>query len=144
MAILSKAQIFEADDKKTIEVSVPEWGGEVLIKTLSGKERDDFEASTVKGKGANQQANFENFRARFVAQCVVDENGVRLFASSHDVRFLGTKSVKALQRVFNAAQELNGMSQEDVDELTEGFEKEDEEDSTSDSPSDSVAPSESY
>jgi hypothetical protein len=132
MALLSKDQILSADDRKTEEVEVPEWGGSVLIRTLTGRERDAFEATTVRTKGGKQEANYENFRARFVAECVVDENGKKLFGSRSEVLMLGNKSVAALQRVFNAAQELNGMSEDDVEELTEGFEQAPEEDSISD------------
>jgi hypothetical protein len=132
MALLSKDQIISADDRKTKEVPVPEWGGSVLIRSLTGRERDAFEASTVKTKGNKSEANYENFRARFVAECVVDEHGKKLFSNRSDVLMLGNKSVAALQRVFNAAQELNGMSEEDVEELTEGFEEAPEEDSISD------------
>lgn len=132
MALLSKNDILQADDRKTVEVHVPEWGGSVLVRTLSGRERDEFEASTMQTRGGKREENFSNFRARFVALCVVDEQGNRLFASKAEVSMLGNKSVAALQRVFNAAQELNGMSDDDVEELTDSFEQVPDEDSTSD------------
>jgi|SRR6476661_6002529 len=133
MAILSREEIIQVDDRKLKEVPVPEWGGSVMIRSLTGRERDDFEQSTVKtNKRGQQEQNFENFRARFVALCVVDENGRRLFQSRQEVALLGNKSVAALQRIFNEAQEMNGMSQEDVDELTSDFEKAPDEDSTFD------------
>ncbi|MBM4570272.1 hypothetical protein GS534_24165 [Rhodococcus hoagii] len=131
MALLSKNDIFSVDDRKTVKVSVPEWGGEVLVRTLSGRERDEFEASTVKTNKGKQEQNFDNFRARFVALCVVDEQGNRLFATRQEVSMLGNKSVAALQRVFNEAQKLNGMTEQDVEELTESFEEAPGEDSTS-------------
>lgn len=131
MALLSKNDILSADDRKTKLVPVPEWGGDVLVRTLSGRERDEFEASTVKTNKGKQEQNFDNFRARFVALCVVDEQGNRLFATRQEVAMLGNKSVAALQRVFNAAQELNGMTEADVEELTESFEGAPGEDSTS-------------
>lgn len=131
MALLSKNDILNADDRKTVKVPVPEWGGEVMVRTLSGRERDEFEASTVKTNKGKQEQNFDNFRARFVALCVVDEQGQRLFATRQEVAMLGNKSVAALQRVFNAAQELNGMTEADVEELTESFEEAPGEDSTS-------------
>lgn len=132
MAFLSKDDILNADDRKTVTVSVPEWGGEVLVRSLSGRERDEFEASTVRIRGGKREDNMENLRARLVSLCMVDDNGRRLFTSKHEIAALGTKSVAALQRVFNKCQELNGMSDEDVEELTEGFEQAPDEDSTSD------------
>lgn len=131
MAFLTRDQILGADDRKTREVEVIEWGGTVLIRTLSGKERDKFEASLQVTRGTKTKQNFENFRARLIALCIVNDSGERLFADS-DVVLLGDKSVAALQRVFNACNEMNGLSDEDVDELTKDFEEEGQEDSTSD------------
>jgi hypothetical protein len=132
MAFLTKEAIFSADDIKTEEVNVPEWGGEVLVKTLTGRERDAFENSVAGIKNGQRKENYANFRARFVAHCVVDENGNRLFARDEDVEKLGRKSVKALQRVFNKAQELNAMTDEDVEDLVEDFEVSPDENSSSD------------
>jgi hypothetical protein len=131
MALLSKSEIFAADDKVFEEVPVPEWGGEVRIKTLTGTERDKFEADSLQSKGKSKEANLENFRARFLALCVVDEAGKPLFTSRSDIAMLGAKSVAALDRVFTAAQKLNAMSESDVEELTENFDEEPSESSTS-------------
>lgn len=120
MALLSKTAIFAAQDLRTVDVSVPEWGGEVRVKTLTGSERDQFEADSVKvstgRKGQTQQTVSANIRARLVAMCAVDEQGQLLFDRA-DVMKLGQKSAAALERVFDACARLNGMSDEDVAEL---------------------------
>lgn len=131
MALLSRDDILNANDRELSEVEVPEWGGSVLVRSLSGKERDDYETGTVYHKNGKEIRNFENFRARLVALCVVDENGQRLFGP-RDVKALGNKSVAALQRVFNECQKLNGISDEDVEELTEDFGDDPDENSDSD------------
>lgn len=113
MAILSKEQILSVDDSKTQVVEVPEWGGEVIISTMSGFARDRFEASCI-GKGGGM--NMQNIRAKLVAATVVDEQGNLLF-NEKDVSALGRKSCAALERVFEAAQRLNKISEEDVEEL---------------------------
>lgn len=130
MAILSRDQILSADDRKVVVVPVPEWGGDVLVRTLTGSERDKFEASTVQQRGGKTKQNMDNFRARLVALCVVNEQHELMFNPS-DIRELGNKSVAALQRIFNKCNELNGMSEDDIDELTRGFEGETHEVSTS-------------
>lgn len=131
MALLSREDIIAVEDRTTETVKVPEWGGEVLVRSLSGRERDEFESSTVRTRGGKREENYDNFRARLVSLCLVDEDGRRLFTSKSDIILLGNKSVAALQRVFNKAQELNGMSDEDVEELTDSFEKTPGEDSAS-------------
>jgi hypothetical protein len=121
MALLNRDQILGANDLVTRDVDVPEWGGTVRIRMLTGEERDRFEASTVIVKNGQQKMNVENLRARLIALCVVDENGKLEFGSGADVRLLGKKSSPALQRVFNACQELNLVTDEDIEELAEGF-----------------------
>ena len=60
--------------------------------------------------------NMENVRARLCLLCLVDENGDRLF-QEEDTFPLGGKSAAALDRIFTVAQRLNGLRDQDVDEL---------------------------
>lgn len=131
MALLTADQILAADDSPTLDVEVPEWGGTVRVRTLSGAERDAFEASIAQQAGKSKKANLANLRARLVAKCVIGEDGKRLFSDSQAVA-LGQKSSAALDRVFEAARKLNRMTEDDVEELTEGFPEEDGEPSSSD------------
>jgi hypothetical protein len=121
MALLNRTAILEVKDIKTETIPVPEWGGEVIVKGLSGTERDSFEAESLQGKGKNQTVNLVNLRARLVARSLVDANGERLFAD-HDVELLGKKSAQALSRVFDVAQRLSGLSNTDVEDLTKNSE----------------------
>jgi len=113
---LTKAQILESDDIKKEWVDVPEWGGGVFVKMLSGMERDRWEEETFAAKGKTRQVNYKNMRGRFCGLCMIDEKGDRLFRSK-EVDALGRKSATALDRVFKVAQKLNGMTPEDIDEL---------------------------
>lgn len=131
MTLLSRDQILKADDTQTREVDVPEWGGTVRVKSLTGRERDAFEESTIQGQGKKVRQNMTNFRAKLVALSVVDEENHVIF-SQKDVAFLGIKSAAALQRVFNVAAELSGMTEKDVEELTENLDDDPNESSTSD------------
>lgn len=119
MALLSRDQILDAKDMKTVDVSVPEWGGEVRIRMLSGTERDAFEASMIEmKKDGSQKRNVENVRARLVALCIVNEQGETMFNRA-DIRMLGNKSAAALQRVFDACNELNAVTEEDIETIAE-------------------------
>lgn len=114
---LDKASILAQDDLKTEDVQIPEWGGAwVRVRTLNASERDHFEASTVQRKGKNVTTNLENIRARLCLLCLVDEEGNRLF-QEEDTFPLGGKSASALDRIFTVAQRLNGLRDEDVEEL---------------------------
>lgn len=131
MAILTRDQILQANDIITETVPVPEWGGEVLVRGLSGSERDGFEDATLEQKGKSRRVNLANVRARLCALSIVDENGKRMF-SDEDVRALGRKSAAALDRVFSAAQRLSGLSDDDVEELAKNSTGGQSEDSGSD------------
>lgn len=111
MPILSRQQILDADDRKKITVDVPEWGGQVIIATMSGTARDAWEQTL-------QKSNFslENMRARFLAAVAVDEAGEPLF-TMEDVDALGKKSSAALTRCMVAAQELNALTNTDLEDL---------------------------
>lgn len=127
--LLSRDQILEADDLATEDVPVPEWAPKdapnkneyvVRIRTLIAEDRDKFEAGTVKQRGNKTEQNLANFRARLVSMCIINEAGEVMF-NPKDIPSLGKKSAKALGRVFDACQKLNGLSPQDVEELTEGF-----------------------
>jgi hypothetical protein len=133
MPLLSRDAILGAPDRKTEDVDVPEWGGTVRIRSLSGTERDAFEASMVQiNASGGRQVKLENIRARLVALTAVDEEGERLF-SDKDVKELGQKSAAALDRVWDASQRLSGLSDEDVQELAEDLEDAPSDGSISDS-----------
>jgi hypothetical protein len=110
--MLTKEQILKADDIKTEIVNVPEWSGEVCIKMMTGFERDKFEQSVIH----DGNTDLANIRAKFCSIVIVDESGKRIFNDA-DVIELGRKSGKALSRVFDAAQKLNGMTKDDFEEL---------------------------
>ena len=121
MALLTRSAILAAQDIQTEEVEVPEWGGSVMVRGMTGAERDAFEESVLTGRGKNRNVNLRNFRARLVVKSVVDKKGDRLFTMA-DIDALGAKSAAALGRCFDVATRLSGMSDEDVEELTKNSE----------------------
>ena len=124
---LSKTDILDADDLPREEVAVPEWGGAVLVRTMTAAERDSFEARVIGTEGVR---NLANIRATLCAQCIVDDQGKRLFTDG-DIDLLGQKSAAAVDRVFAACQRLNGLTQDDVEELAKNLPGDPEDDSSS-------------
>lgn len=114
--MLDKESILAAEDLRTEEVQVPEWGGSVYVRTLTGKERDAWEATLLDGTGRNRRVKLDNIRASLAAATICDAQGKQLFGPE-DVAALGEKSALALDRVFEVAQRLNGLTGEDVEEL---------------------------
>lgn len=109
---LTADDILAADDREIKEMPVPEWGGSVYLRTISGAERDRFEAETFR----QDKPNYENLRARYLAITLVDEKGEPLF-NKKQVTQLGQKAAPVLDRLFTESARMNAMSKNDVDEL---------------------------
>jgi hypothetical protein len=103
-SILASAPVFPRE-----LVNVPEWGGDVWVRTLSASERDQLEMQWEKTKRVH-------FRARLVYYCCCDENGKDLFREE-DVPVLGAKSTTAVARICDVAFRLNKFTREDIEEL---------------------------
>ena len=108
---LSKSAILAADDKKMIDIEVPEWNGSAKVRVMSGTERDRFESEFV---GGNKSVDM--VRAKLVAKCLCDDDGVRLFTEA-EIPQLGEKSAAVLDKLFNACMKLNRFTKDDVEEL---------------------------
>lgn len=106
--LLTKAAIIAAQDIQTIDVDVPEWGGTVRLKGMTGAERDAFEESMTKMEGDKRVPNLVNMRAKLVACSLVDDAGAPVF-TLEEVSLLASKSAAALSRCSDAAQKLSGM-----------------------------------
>lgn len=119
--LLSRDQILGAEDLPTRDVDVPEWGGTVRMRGLTGSELDAYQASMRKFRGDKQIITLNDMRARLVASCIVDEDGERLFTDKQ-VKELGGKSGKVLDRLFDIAAGSSGLTEEAVEELVENFE----------------------
>lgn len=109
MVSLNKAAILSAGDYKLDKVHVPEWGGDVYIKTITGLERDHFEDGYAEQK-------MKNFRSRFLVLTLCDEKGERLFTDA-EVDEIGKKSSLVLNRLFDKAWSLNALTNEAVEDL---------------------------
>jgi len=118
---LSRDDILKAADNEPEEVDVPEWGGSVLVRGMTGRERDAFEVSMLTpGRGGRRQLDPANVRAKLVARCVVDDDGNRLFTDA-DVAELGGKSAAAVDRVYAVAARLSGMGSDDQEDMVRDF-----------------------
>lgn len=116
---LSADQILSADDLKYEDVPVPEWGGTVRVRELTGTERDKFESQFVGKDGTSVRSEgIEGFRARLAVASLVDGDGKVLFRSAAETKRLGEKSAAALQRVCDVAISLSGIREDDIKELT--------------------------
>lgn len=135
MAILTKEQIRNFNDLKRQEVQVEAWGnGTIIVREPTSKERDDYEQGLLVakrvGKSMEVTPNFTNAKAKLVVKCAINDDGTRMFKDS-DAEWLGDKSANAIAQIVEVIERLGRMSQKDIDELTENFETDQIDDSSS-------------
>jgi len=116
---LTKEQILCADDIVTKTINVPQWGGDVTVKTWNAEEKADFEIAYRDDDG---ESNVRRLREMVVSRSVIDENGDVMF-SSEDIAALSKKSGKAMDIVFDAASQLNGVLDSDVEAMVKNSAK---------------------
>ncbi len=107
--MLSRDDILNSDDRPKETVSVPEWGGDVTIQAMTGTERDEFERS-IYHDGIK---DFDNIRAKLCVMSIVDDEGKKVFSLS-DIKSLGEKNCKALDRIFGVAKRLSGIGSQEI------------------------------
>jgi hypothetical protein len=113
---LNRDAILKAATLKTEDVSVPEWGGSVLVRELRGRERDEWEGSLAVQRGKQMVPDTANMRAKLAARCIVDPDTLEPLFTQQDVNALGELSAAALDRVFDVASRLSGLAGGSVEE----------------------------
>ena len=141
--MLTIDQISAAADLPVETIPVPEWGGNVIIRTLMASERDAWEAAMLTRRDeATGDLDCTNLKAELVARTLSDASGSPLFADPlKGIELLAKKSGAVVSRLFEVAQRLNGLTKKDVEELAKNSAAAPSGSSSSTSPGDSVAPS---
>ena len=122
MALLTRKQIINSSDLMFEDVHVPEWGGDVRLSVITGKERSQYQNETLIINGGKVTGmKLENIQSRLLALCIVDENGERLFQTAADVQKLAGKNGAVIETLFKRAQRLNKLEDNAVDDAAENF-----------------------
>ena len=128
---LDRDTILSVTDCKVEPLEVPEWGGTVYVRTITGGERDGVEYALSKDPVTGRYRQ-DNFRAYFTMLVCCDESGRKLF-KTQDIPALAKKSGAALERIVDAGLKLNRFSDTDVEEMTKNSSSIQDESSGSDS-----------
>ena len=111
MTLLDKAAILAADDLVTEDIEVPEWGGRIRVRSLTGAERDAYDAESWRRSQNPNSSALDDFRVRRIAKAIVGEDGKRLFTDS-EIALLGKKNGAVLDRIDDVVVRLSGLSGE--------------------------------
>lgn len=113
---LTREEILAADDKPTARVNVPQWGGEVIVRTMTGHERDAWEKMCQAKTDADGNVDHACVKATLLQLTIIDDNGDLLFSEA-DLPELNQRSGQAIDIAFQIAQRLNGLSDETIEEI---------------------------
>jgi len=108
---------------KTVDVEIPEWGGVVRLREMRGRERMEYE-EFVSQEGVGSA----DVITKLIVLTAVDEKGTRIF-TDEDAERLKNLGTSVLLKIFNAARELNMLTEEAVEKLEKNSEPEPSEDS---------------
>jgi len=119
---VTRLDILTNDTLPEKEVNIPDWGGVVVVRGMTGTEFETWQEAitsrrTGKGKG---KVDLKEATAELVIMSTyvpgTDGTLERLFQDS-DASVLATKSARALNTIMAAAMELNGLVQKELEEL---------------------------
>jgi len=116
--IITIDEIVKADDRKWVDVPVDEWqkGKVVRLGVMTAKSREIFEAAVQKRMRNGKLTDSKGLKFYLLARSIIDENGSPLF-NDETIKQLGEKSSVVVERLFEAAQKLNGIGSETVEEM---------------------------
>lgn len=110
MARLNLEALKKVDDAQYDIVDIPEWGGEIKLKTISLEDQLEF------GK-LLQESNGDEYNYVFYllkASCLNDEDKP-MFTSIEDVALLKNMATAPVMKLFKAALALNDISDKEVE-----------------------------
>lgn len=126
MGLLTKSAILAASDLPHEDVEVPEWGGSVRVRMMTGLERDQFRAAIASEDGIP----VGKFAAALLAVTCIDEGGERLF-SMEDIEALQAKSAASIDGPAAVAMRLNGLAGRAVEDAQKNSSSDQSDDSGS-------------
>lgn len=130
---LSRAEIdaaIEAAQPSTRSVPVPELGGSVVVKEMSGSLRNAFEAAVAAVQAGGSSKALDGIIIRLVSECTLDEDG-KVLLDPDRTRRLFHRKPRAVFRLRDEIIGLSAMSEDDLEAMTEVFGDDPSEDSTS-------------
>jgi hypothetical protein len=135
---LNREALLQRDELKIEKVQLTR--GFVYVREMTGYEKDVWEQSMLKqrpsgdkNKPVEYETTLEDFRAKLAVVTVCDESGELLFQPK-DVKTLNKMmSASNMERIIEAAQRLNAVTEKDKEDILKNLEAEVGESSNSDS-----------
>lgn len=117
-----RERILQYPDLRKVEIDLSDhWpdlsesGVRLFVKLMSAAERSAYELSMEFDSQGEPQARL-NIQTKLAVRTLVDIDGERVFADD-DLDELAAKSSEAVQVIFEAAAEINGLTKESIGAL---------------------------
>lgn len=113
--MLNRDAVLKASDQTYATVEVPEWGGSIRIRQLTGKQQEI--TNKINNAKCAEPISFGGYAAAIVCFGCVDEHGNRLFQDI-DAKALGERDAGAINRVAVEILKLSGATieaQQDIE-----------------------------
>jgi len=135
--LLTRENLLRKEKLKTVEIDLGD-NQIVYVRQMTGHEREQFENLLVKkirkgGKVVDYQQSMEDFRAKLVVNCLCDDKGVNILQPGDYATLSQNMSAKRLTKIADAAGKLNGITEEDKEELVKNSDSDQDVASSSDS-----------
>ena len=111
--MLTKEAILAADDLPFEIVDVPEWGDAVRIRGLNCADRDEYLTRITAAKKGDQW-DIRGLKVRLAQMTVMNGDGGLMFSAA-EVEALGRKSATAIDRIYDVAMRLSGLTADEAE-----------------------------
>lgn len=111
--MLTRDNILNLDDRRTHKIAVPEWGGDLYLRRLSGAERGRWQALCARVK--DEPELLEGLAGRFLTMALGDEKGDRIFSDA-DADALNKRDGQVLERIVELAYAFNGIGDGSIED----------------------------
>lgn len=122
MGLLGKKELLEKEKPQVEKVDLGK-GDFVFVRSMTAHDRDVWERSVLKerrnskGQLESYDTVLEDLRAKLAVMTVCNEEGDLTLEQKDYVMLSRSISAARLEKIINAAQKLNGISEEDKEEL---------------------------
>jgi hypothetical protein len=115
--LITREEFLAKPDLNPVEVPIPALGGSVWVRTMSTRQRDDYDLD----QGETKTARREDIRARILVFTVCDEEGNLLFKPEDKTR-ISDLFADRTQPLFEEALKVNNIFKADVEEAEKNSE----------------------
>lgn len=112
MALLTKDAILAAQDVVREELPCPEWGGEIRVRSLSGRGREAFDAEVYQARKAGREVSI---MAVLATLSVIDADDALVF-DVKDAAALADKGSAPLERIYDFHRKYSGIGAATVED----------------------------